>query len=56
MYAIRSYYGIAQALADGALTWGAGSGASHLVSGHLQPHETLAGQLAEFTGFRNNFV
>jgi len=48
---LAAHPGIAQALADGALTWGAGSGASHLVSGHLQPHETLAGQLAEFTGF-----
>jgi 8-amino-7-oxononanoate synthase len=42
---------IAQALADGALQWGAGSGASHLVSGHLAPHEALEKEIAAFTGF-----
>ena len=42
---------IARALADGALQWGAGSGASHLVSGHLAPHEALENALAAFTGF-----
>jgi len=36
------------ALAAGALQWGTGSGASHLVSGHLQPHEALEDALAEF--------
>lgn len=43
--------GLARALADGAQTWGAGSGASHLVAGHLQPHAELEAALAEFTGF-----
>lgn len=42
---------IARALADGALHWGAGSGASHLVSGHLAPHEALEKEIAAFTGF-----
>jgi 8-amino-7-oxononanoate synthase len=42
---------IARALAEGALQWGAGSGASHLVSGHLAPHEALEKEIAEFTGF-----
>jgi 8-amino-7-oxononanoate synthase len=41
---------IARALADGALQWGAGSGASHLVSGHLAPHEALENEIAAFTG------
>ncbi|PKO92284.1 MAG: 8-amino-7-oxononanoate synthase [Betaproteobacteria bacterium HGW-Betaproteobacteria-10] len=41
---------IAQAMADGALQWGAGSGASHLVSGHLAPHEALENEIARFTG------
>ena len=43
--------GLARALADGALAWGAGSGAAHLVSGHLEPHEALEQELAAFTGF-----
>jgi 8-amino-7-oxononanoate synthase len=42
---------IAQALAAGALQWGAGSGASHLVSGHLAPHEALEKAIAAFVGF-----
>ena len=42
---------IANALADGARQWGAGSGASHLVSGHLAPHEAIENELARFTGF-----
>ncbi|MDR1996325.1 8-amino-7-oxononanoate synthase [Azonexus sp.] len=42
---------LAAALADGAGRWGAGSGASHLVSGHLEPHEKLETELAAFTGF-----
>jgi len=42
---------IARALADGAIQWGAGSGASHLVSGHLAPHEALEKEIAAFTGF-----
>ena len=35
----------------GARTWGVGSGASHLVSGHLGPHAVLEEKLAAFTGF-----
>ena len=42
---------IARAMADGAMQWGAGSGASHLVSGHLAPHEALEKEIAAFTGF-----
>jgi len=42
---------IAQAMADGALHWGAGSGASHLVSGHLAPHEQIEKDIAAFVGF-----
>jgi len=42
---------IAQAMADGALQWGAGSGASHLVSGHLAPHEQIEQEIAAFVGF-----
>jgi len=42
---------IARAMADGATQWGAGSGASHLVSGHLEPHEQLETEIAALTGF-----
>ena len=42
---------IAQAMAAGATQWGAGSGASHLVSGHLAPHEALEREIAAFVGF-----
>jgi 8-amino-7-oxononanoate synthase len=38
------------ALCEGAHRWGAGSGASHLVSGHLRPHEELEQKLAAFVG------
>ncbi|HLO62819.1 MAG TPA: 8-amino-7-oxononanoate synthase [Azonexus sp.] len=42
---------IAAAMAAGATQWGAGSGASHLVSGHLTPHDRLENEIAAFTGF-----
>lgn len=48
---LASHPGIAQAMAEGALRWGAGSGASHLVSGHLAPHEQLEAEIAAFVGF-----
>jgi len=53
----NDYLGLANdpALVDaacaGARRWGVGSGASHLVSGHLTPHELLEERLAAFTGF-----
>lgn len=56
-FASNDYLGLAgnpeisQALAAGATQWGAGSGASHLVSGHLAPHEALEKEIAAFTGF-----
>ncbi|THF63479.1 8-amino-7-oxononanoate synthase [Pseudothauera rhizosphaerae] len=39
---------LAQALAEGAARWGAGSGASHLVSGHYRVHDELEARLAAF--------
>ncbi|MDR2165739.1 MAG: 8-amino-7-oxononanoate synthase [Zoogloeaceae bacterium] len=42
---------LARALAGSALEYGAGAGASHLVNGHLRPHEELERRLAAFTGF-----
>lgn len=56
-FASNDYLGLAndpaivQAMTDGAQRWGAGSGASHLVAGHLMPHEQLEIALAQFTGF-----
>lgn len=41
---------VAAAMADAAQRYGAGSGASHLVSGHGAEHEALERELAEFTG------
>lgn len=41
---------LAEALAEGALCWGAGSGASPLLGGHLAPHEALEQRLAVFLG------
>ncbi|MEI7613362.1 MAG: 8-amino-7-oxononanoate synthase [Betaproteobacteria bacterium] len=44
------------AACSGAKEWGVGSGASHLVSGHLAPHEILEQKLAVFTGFANTLL
>lgn len=41
---------VIQAYKKGLENFGAGSGASHLVSGHLAPHHALEEELAEFTG------
>lgn len=41
---------IVAALQQGAQRYGAGAGASHLVSGHLEVHETLECELAAFAG------
>ena len=40
-----------EAACAGARQWGVGSGASHLVSGHLTPHEMLEQRLAALVGF-----
>ena len=42
--------GVAAAMAEAAQRYGAGAGASHLVSGHGAEHEALERELAEFTG------
>ncbi len=41
---------LAEALQEGARRWGAGSGASHLVSGHYTVHDALEARLAAFVG------
>ena len=41
---------IAAAFKQGVDTYGSGSGASHMISGHCEAHHALEEQLAEFTG------
>ncbi|OEZ90950.1 8-amino-7-oxononanoate synthase [Duganella phyllosphaerae] len=41
---------IVEALREGASLYGAGSGASHLISGHARPHALLEDRLAGFVG------
>lgn len=41
---------VIRAFHDGLERYGAGSGASHLVSGHMVPHHALEEELAAFTG------
>ena len=43
---LASHPVLIEALAEGARRFGAGSGASHLVSGHSRPHATLEAELA----------
>lgn len=43
---LAAHPALVQALQEGAATWGAGSGASHLVSGHSRAHEVLEEHLA----------
>jgi glycine C-acetyltransferase/8-amino-7-oxononanoate synthase len=41
------------AAADAAMRWGAGAGASRLVSGNMQPHSRLEKRLAAFKGYES---
>jgi 8-amino-7-oxononanoate synthase len=53
----NNYLGLAdhprvrEAAADAALGWGAGAGASRLISGNMSPHRELEEQLAAFKGY-----
>jgi 8-amino-7-oxononanoate synthase len=53
----NNYLGLAdraevrEAAATSALRWGAGSGASRLISGNMEPHRALESQLAAFKGY-----
>jgi len=42
---------VKQAFIEGIKTYGAGSGAAHLVNGHSKAHHALEEELAEFTGY-----
>ncbi len=56
VFCSNDYLGLARhprvtaAFAAGARRWGAGAGASHLVTGHHLEHHALEEELAEFTG------
>ena len=47
---LASHPRVVAALREGAELYGAGSGASHLISGHSLAHELLENRLAEFVG------
>ncbi|HEX6601134.1 MAG TPA: 8-amino-7-oxononanoate synthase, partial [Solirubrobacterales bacterium] len=53
----NNYLGLADRLevregaAEAALQWGAGAGASRLISGNMEPHRELEAQLAAFKGY-----
>jgi 8-amino-7-oxononanoate synthase len=47
---LASHAQITAALQRGAVQWGAGAGAAHLVNGHFAPHQQLEEVLAAFTG------
>jgi 8-amino-7-oxononanoate synthase len=53
----NNYLGLAdraevrQAAAEAALRWGAGAGASRLISGNMEPHRDLETRLAAFKGY-----
>jgi glycine C-acetyltransferase/8-amino-7-oxononanoate synthase len=53
----NNYLGLAdraevrEAAAEAALRWGAGSGASRLISGNMEPHRQLEASLAAFKGY-----
>jgi 8-amino-7-oxononanoate synthase len=53
----NNYLGLADhpkvrgAAAEAALRWGAGAGASRLISGNMEPHRHLESRLAEFKGY-----
>ncbi|MDS4013955.1 MAG: 8-amino-7-oxononanoate synthase [Candidatus Accumulibacter sp.] len=48
---LSTHPALVEAACAGARAWGVGSGASHLVSGHLTPHAELERKLADFIGF-----
>jgi glycine C-acetyltransferase/8-amino-7-oxononanoate synthase len=53
----NNYLGLADhpkvrsAAAEAAMRWGAGAGASRLISGNMEPHRNLESRLAEFKGY-----
>ena len=58
----NNYLGLAddprvrEAAAAAALEWGAGAGASRLISGNMEPHRRLEARLAEFAGYESSLL
>jgi glycine C-acetyltransferase/8-amino-7-oxononanoate synthase len=58
----NNYLGLAdhprvrEAAAEAAIEWGAGAGASRLISGNMEPHRALEAQLAAFKGYESALV
>jgi glycine C-acetyltransferase/8-amino-7-oxononanoate synthase len=58
----NNYLGLADhpkvrgAAAEAAMRWGAGAGASRLISGNMEPHRRLESQLAEFKGYEASLL
>jgi 8-amino-7-oxononanoate synthase len=58
----NNYLGLAdrsevrEAAADAALRWGAGAGASRLISGNMELHRRLEGRLAAFKGYEASLL
>jgi 8-amino-7-oxononanoate synthase len=48
---LASHPKVREAAAEAALRWGAGAGASRLISGNMEPHRRLEARLAEFKGY-----
>lgn len=47
---LASHPALTEAVCESARLWGTGSGGSHVVSGHMSPHEALEKALAGFVG------
>ncbi len=47
---LAAHPALAETAAEAARKWGVGSGGSHVVTGHMQPHEALEQALADFAG------
>ncbi|MGH8557539.1 MAG: 8-amino-7-oxononanoate synthase [Methylococcales bacterium] len=48
---LANHPAVIEALKQGAVRYGVGSGSAHLISGHGSAHQALEEELAEFTGF-----
>jgi 8-amino-7-oxononanoate synthase len=50
---LANHPGVREAAAEAALRWGAGAGASRLISGNMEPHRELEARLAAFKGYES---